>query len=94
MGNPGLCSFGKEVDLQTAVKYFGEKCIIIGNIDPQLIQHGSREEVYEVCAMAIRQAKHAPRGYMMCSGCELPPNSLPYNVYTMAKVINDVGWYE
>ncbi len=94
MGNPGLCSFGKEVDLQTAVKYFGEKCIIVGNIDPQLIQHGSPEQLYEVCTTAIRQAKHAPWGYMMCSGCELPPNSPPYNVYTIGRAINDVGWYE
>ena len=94
VGDPGLCSFGKEVEMTTAIEYFGEKNIIIGNIDPQLIQYGSPQKVYTVCRETIEQAKHAPRGYMMCSGCEIPPNSPPYNVYLMGKAANDAGRYE
>ncbi len=37
MGNPGIVSFGHEVDITDAVTYFGDKCIIAGNIEPAVI---------------------------------------------------------
>ena len=94
MGNPGLVSLGEEIDADTAIKYFGDTCIMIGNIDGKVILDGAPESLYRLCTETITKLKHAPRGYMMCSGCELPPSSPPYNVYVMRKAINDVGWYD
>jgi uroporphyrinogen decarboxylase len=93
MGDPGLCSIGEEVDAGTAIKYFGNRCILIGNIDPKVIMGGQPDQLYSLCTETIEELKDAPRGYMLCSGCELPPNTPPHNVYVMRKAINDVGWY-
>jgi uroporphyrinogen decarboxylase len=89
MGEPGLVSVGHQVDLATAIKYFGDRCIIIGNVDPSIIQNGTPQQVYEVSRQCIEKGKNAPRGYMLMSGCELPPNSPPYNVYMMKKAVED-----
>ncbi len=94
MGNPGIVSFGREVDLHTAIKYFGDTCIIAGNVEPQVIQSGTPQQVYELCKQAIEKGKKAPRGYILMAGCEVPPMAPPYNVYMMKKAVEDFGWYE
>lgn len=93
IGNPGLVSFGQEVDLDTASKYFPND-IIIGNVDPTVIQEGTPEEVYELSRISIEKGKKHPGGFVLSSGCSLPPKAPPYNVWVMRKAINDFGWYE
>ena len=93
VGEPGLVSVGSQVDLNTAIDYFGDRCIIIGNIEPTLIQNGTPAQVYEACCQCIEKGKRAPYGYMLMSGCEMPPSSPPYNVYMMQKSVEDFGWY-
>ena len=94
MGNGSLISFGHEVDITTAIEYFGDTCTIAGNIEPRVIQTGTPEQVYELSRQCIEKGRNAPRGYILMPGCELPPNSPPYNVYMMRKAINDFGWYD
>jgi uroporphyrinogen decarboxylase len=94
MGDPGLVSVGNQVDITDAIKYFGNNNIIIGNIEPSLIQTGNFTQVYDACQKAIIKGKKAPSGYMLMSGCELPPMTPPYHVYVMRKAINDIGWYD
>ena len=94
MGGPGIATFGHEVDLTTAIKYFGDTCIIAGNIEPAVIQTGTPQEVYELCKQAIEKAKHAPRGYLLMPGCGLPPKAPPYNVYMLKKSVDDFGRYD
>ena len=93
MGDPGLVTFGHQVTLTKAIEYFGESCIVLGNVNASLIQTGTPQQVYEACRDAILEAKDAPRGFMLMSGCELPPMSAPYNVYMMKKAIEDFGRY-
>ncbi|MDP2931835.1 MAG: uroporphyrinogen decarboxylase family protein [Chloroflexota bacterium] len=94
MGDPGIVSFGHEVDLATAVKYFGDTCVIAGNIQPAVIQTGTPEQVYQLCGQALAKAKYAPRGFILMPGCELSPLTPPHNVYMMKKAVTDFGWYE
>jgi len=94
MGDPGIVSIGHQVDLSTAINYFGDKSIIVGNVDPAFIQNGTPQQVYELCKQCIEKAKYAPRGYMLMSGCEVPPMSPPYNMYMMQTAIKDFGWYD
>ena len=94
MGNPGIISIGKEVDITTAIEYFGENCIIAGNIEPAMLQMGTPQEIYELCRQAIEKGKQAPRGYVLMQGCEIPVNTPPYNLYIMKKAIDDFGWYD
>lgn len=93
MGDLGMVSVGHQVDLTTAIKYFGDTSIIIGNIEPSVIQTGTPPQVYQLCRQAIEKAKYAPHGYMLMSGCETPVMAPPYNVYMMRKAVDDFGWY-
>jgi uroporphyrinogen decarboxylase len=94
MGDSGIISIGKEVDINTAIDYFGNKYNIAGNIEPAIIQTGTPQEIYQLCRQAIGKGKHAPRGYALMQGCETPVNTPPYNLYTMKKAIDDFGYYE
>jgi uroporphyrinogen decarboxylase len=93
MGDHSAVSFDHEVDLDQAIKYFGEKCIIAGNVDSSVLLTGTPGQVYELCRKAIEKGKHAPKGFMLSADCEIPPGTPPYNVYVMRKAIDDFGWY-
>lgn len=93
LGNPGIVSIGHEVDIATAIKYFGDTCIIAGNLETTVIQQGTPQRVYELAKKCIEEGKKALRGYVLMPGCELPPNAPPYNVYMLRKAINDFGRY-
>ena len=94
MGKAALVSFGQQVDLTTAIKYFGDKYIIVCNIEPAIIQNGTPQQVYELARQCIEKAKYAPNGFVLCPGCELPPMAPPYNVYMLKKAVMDFGWYD
>jgi uroporphyrinogen decarboxylase len=94
MGKLAIVTFGHEVDLMTAIEHFGDRCIIGGNVEPQLIQNGTPQEVYEVARQCIEKGKHAANGYILMPGCELPPMAPPYNVYMLKKAAEDFGRYE
>jgi uroporphyrinogen decarboxylase len=93
MGDPGLVSFGKEVDLAEAIRLFGDRCIIIGNVDPGELLTGKAEKIYRLCREAIEKGKHAPSGFMLSSGCEVSPETPGYHVYLMKKAVEDFGYY-
>jgi uroporphyrinogen decarboxylase len=93
MGHPGMISIGKEIDITTAIEFFGETSIIAGNIEPAVLRMGSPMEIYTLCIEAIKKGKQAPRGYALMQGCEVPVDTPPYNLYTMRKAVEDFGWY-
>ena len=93
MGDRGILSFGHEVDLETAASYFPNH-IIAGNVEPQVIQNGTPQQVYELCRIAIEKGKKAPGGYVLMAGCELPVMAPPYNIYVMKKAVDEFGWYD
>jgi uroporphyrinogen decarboxylase len=92
MGN-GIISIGKEVDITKAIEYFGDTCIIAGNIEPSMLQTGTSREIYELCRQAIEKGKRSPRGFILMQGCEVPVNTPPYNLYTLRKAVDDFGWF-
>ncbi|MBW1862759.1 MAG: uroporphyrinogen decarboxylase family protein [Deltaproteobacteria bacterium] len=92
-GDPGLLSFGHEVELETAAEHFPED-IIIGNLEPAIIQTGTPEEVYEASRTVIEKGKKLPGGFIFSPGCEMPPMAPIENVRMMTKAVNDYGWYD
>jgi uroporphyrinogen decarboxylase len=92
-GNPGSVSVGHEVDLLTAIKHLGESCIIVGNVNPEVLRTGTPQEVYELSKQCLEKGKKAPRGFILAPGCELHTLSPSCNVWSMKKAINDFGWY-
>ena len=94
MGDPGIISIGHEIELETAAKYFPND-IILGNLEPAIIQVRTPEEVYEATKKNIQDGMtKCPQGYMFSPGCELPPMASVDNVMAMTKAVNDVGWYD
>ncbi len=93
MGDPGILSFGHEVDLERAAECFPND-IITGNIHSPTLQIGTGEEVYELCRGCIEKGKKAKGGFMLASGCCVPPATPSYNYYIMQKALNDFGWYD
>jgi len=91
--HPSILSFGHEVDIEVAARYFPED-IIYGNIEPAIIQIGTPQRVYEVAKVCIEKGKRCPGGFILAPGCELPVMSPPVNVFMMTKAVNDFGWYE
>ena len=89
MGDPGVVSFGHEVDLLDAIAYFGNKCIIAGNIEPALIHLGPAREVYRLSQVALEKGKSAPRGFILMPGCGIPHNAPPYHLYMLKKAHTD-----
>ena len=91
-GDPGFISIGHEVELETAAKYF-PKDIIVGNIEPTIIQTKTPDEVYEESRKVIEKGKKLPCGYIFSPGCSLPPMAPTENVMAMTQAVNDFGWY-
>jgi uroporphyrinogen decarboxylase len=92
-GEPGFISIGHEIALETAAEYF-PNCVIVGNLEPAIIQSGTVDEVYEAAREVIEHGKKIPRGYIFAAGCELPPKAPVENIEAMTRAVNDFGWYE
>lgn len=88
-----MISVSHEVDLDKASATFPDY-ILFGNVEPALFQLGTPEEVYESCRVAIERGKKHKRGFILAPGCEIPPRSVPYLVWMMAKAVNDFGYYD
>jgi len=93
MGDPGFVTFGPEVDLDTAAKYF-PKCIIVGNVQTALIQIGTAEEVYEATKKVVLQGKQLSNGFILGPGCEMPPKAPVENIRALTQAVEDFGWYD
>jgi uroporphyrinogen decarboxylase len=93
MGEPGIISVGHEIELRTVSKYFPDH-IVCGNLEPAILRVGTPEQVYEATRKLVLQGKEIPSGYIFSCGCEMAPNTPPYNAWVMTKAVNDFGWYE
>ena len=91
-GKPGIVGFGHEVDLETASKYFPEH-IIMGNVEPAVIQNGTPEQIYKLSKICIEKGRKHPGGFMLAPGCEMPPMAPEENVCAMMQAVSDFGWY-
>jgi uroporphyrinogen decarboxylase len=91
-GNPGILSFGHEVDLMKAAELFPNE-IISGNIDPALIVKGTPEEVYEACRKNIELGKQIKSGFIFMGGCDIPATVPAYHIYLMSKAAEEFGKY-
>jgi uroporphyrinogen decarboxylase len=91
-GKRAVMSFGREVNLKTAMEMFPNS-IIAGNVDPTLIQEGKPEEVLEQARECIEMAKYHPGGYVLMSGCDVPPQAPPVNVFQLVKASREFGRY-
>jgi len=93
-GDPGIVTFGHEVKLETAAKFFSGH-IIAGNLEPAIIQTKTPEEVYQAVRVVIEKGKElVPQQYLFAPGCEMPPKAPIDNIWALMQAVSDVGWYE
>ncbi len=92
-GDPGIISFGHEVDLEKAAEFFPND-IIFGNLNPAIIQTGTPEEVYEAAKKVIEKGKRIVSGFIFSAGCTFPARAPRENVLAIARAVNDFGWYD
>jgi uroporphyrinogen decarboxylase len=93
LGKHGIMHFGPEVDTKTAVEHFGNRYIIMGNVDPVSMLLKTHEEVLQLAKQDIEKGKHSPKGYMLGVGCEMPPRTPPANVFALVKASREYGRY-
>ena len=89
MGNPGIVSIGNQVSIADAIKCFGDKCVIAGNLATELIAQGTAQEVYDTAKACIEAGRNAPRGFILMTACETPPLTPPHNFYMINKALRD-----
>jgi uroporphyrinogen decarboxylase len=92
-GKRGIIQFGPEVDVKDAVERFGNKAIIMGNVDPPSMMLKTYEEVLQLAKQDIEKGKRSPMGYILGVGCECPPRAPPANVYALVKAAREYGRY-
>jgi uroporphyrinogen decarboxylase len=93
LGKPGIIHFGDEVDLKLVVERFGNRNIVMGNINPIPLLLRTHEECVQLAKQDIEKGKHSPRGYVLGAGCEFPPRAPPANVYALMKAAREYGKY-
>jgi uroporphyrinogen decarboxylase len=92
LGDPGIVGIGKETALERAAEFF-PRDIILGNLDPAIIQTGTASEVYEATKKCVEAGKKLGGRYVFSPGCDLPPKAPVENVRMMCKAVDDHGWY-
>jgi len=91
MGSPGIVSIGNQVNISDAIKHFGDKCIIAGNLATELVGGGSAQQIYDAATKCIEEGRKAPRGFILMTACETPPLTPPYSFYMINKAVRDWG---
>ena len=94
LGDHSMVGIDHPTDLDEAIKVFGERAVIVGNVDTSVIHTGTPKQVYELAKGCIEKGKRAPRGFILSPGDEIPPDAPPFNVFMLRKAINDFGWYD
>jgi uroporphyrinogen decarboxylase len=93
MGESSIISIGHEVELETAARYFPEH-IILGNLQPSVMQTESPEYVYNMTGRIIQKGKQIDGGFIFSMGCQFPPRAKMENVRAMNQAMDDFGWYK
>lgn len=91
-GDPGMLSFGHEVDLLKAAEHFPKE-IICGNIEPAKVHKGAPDQIFEECLANIEKGKQIRNGFIFMGGCEIPATTPPLHVYLMDKACQEFGAY-
>jgi uroporphyrinogen decarboxylase len=80
------------VDIGGARRSYGDRVAFMGNIEPsRVLFQGTPELVYRECSQCLASAKAAEGGFILGSGCEVPPNAPLENLRAMVKAARDFG---
>lgn len=70
-----------KTDIYKAKELLGDRMCIMGDVPPEMLAFGTYDEVYRYCEKLIREI--GPTGFILSSGCDVPPNAKPECVMAM-----------
>ena len=77
-----------QVDIGAARQLYGDKVAFMGNIEPTaILLQGSPEEVTAACEACLLAADAANGGFILGSGCEVPPDAPLENMRAMVAAV-------
>ena len=84
-----LANFDYEVDPQIAQKALPHTCLD-GNLKPLSFVSNSPAEIGEWARELLRRFSSRP-GFILSSGCEIPPEARPENVAALVAAVREIG---
>jgi len=85
---------GREVfPSDVLMKEFGDRATIMGSVDTKIMILPNPKRVYEQAKEQLIRGRDSPNGYILGTACELPPDSLPTNVFALVQAARDHGTY-
>lgn len=79
-------------DIFRAKEVVGDKVCIMGDVPATMLALGSPTEVDEYCHRLIEEVGKGV-GFILGSGCELPPDTRPENLKAMTESVKRYGYY-
>jgi uroporphyrinogen decarboxylase len=87
-----ILSLDQAVDLQLAKECTFQQVCLMGNVDPSRLYQGTPEEIKELSKKCIEDAGEGG-GFILASGCEIPPDCPSDNVKMLIKAARTYGTY-
>lgn len=87
-----ILHFDHQTDLVEAKKVIGDRCCLMGNVDPALLSTGTANEVEKRCKFLIERCKEGG-GLILSSSCEVPHKTPFENVMAMKNAVIKYGSY-
>ncbi|MCD4680394.1 MAG: hypothetical protein K8S00_08405, partial [Bacteroidales bacterium] len=82
--------FGSGQNKVKIKELFGNKCVLVGNVNPHTIHLKSREEVFNECLDILEVFKDV-KGFILCDGANIPPNSKKENINAMYEAVQTIN---
>ncbi len=85
---------GRDVFPSSILKQeYGNVATIMGSVDTKIMILPNPKRVYEQAKRQLIGGRDSPNGYILGTACELPPDSLPANVFALVQAARDYGTY-
>lgn len=75
-------------DIRKAKEVLGDRMAIMGDVPATTLAFGSYDDTFRYCKDLIRDVGNG-RGFILSSGCSVPPNAKPENVRAMYDAAHD-----
>jgi uroporphyrinogen-III decarboxylase len=84
-----VLSLDGKTDIFKAKEVLGDHMCIMGDVHPSLLSLGTPKTVTEYCKRLLREV--GPSGFILSSGCDVPPQAPVENVRAMVDSVQEGG---